>query len=153
MTLDVEIPDPPSLRGPQYRGHYEAVDMTDQVPEDDYRRGALETFLEEGAWQDAFEAWADDADITAAEFRRLEADDVFEEFDFYWNPETDDVGYKAPTVPDDARGAFDRPDDVEGELDTLGRVVTEVLENDYLLRDDETFGFFADDVEEDRDSE
>jgi hypothetical protein len=52
MTLDVEVPDPPSLRRPQSRGEYEAIDMTDREPTDDHRREELEGFLREGAWQD-----------------------------------------------------------------------------------------------------
>jgi hypothetical protein len=55
------------------------------------------------------------------------------------------VGYRAPTLSDDERGTFDDPNGIEAELDSLGRVVSETLENDYLLRDEDEFGFFGDD--------
>jgi hypothetical protein len=145
MPLDVDVPDAPSLRGPQFRGEYEAIDMTDQEPADDYRREVLEDFLEEGAWQDAFEEWTEFTALSAEEFRTVRDQELIERFDFYWDPATDEVGYRAPSLADDERAGFDDPDGVEGELDSLARVVSEVLENDYLLRDDEEFGFFADD--------
>jgi hypothetical protein len=56
------------------------------------------------------------------------------------------VGYRAPTLPEDEREAFDDPDGIEAEIDSLGRVVSEVLENDHLLRDEDEFGFFADEA-------
>ncbi|MFB6170470.1 MAG: hypothetical protein ABEJ06_04910 [Haloarculaceae archaeon] len=143
MALDVEVPDPPSLRAPQQRGAYEAIDMTDQEPEDDYRHEELETFLREGAWQDAFEQWAEETYLTASEFETLRERELFDRFDFYWDPAADEVGYRAPTLAAEGEPAFDDPNGVEAELDTLGRIVSEVLENDYLLRDEETFGFFT----------
>lgn len=151
MALDVEIPDPPSLRGPQSRGDYEAIDMTDQEPDDDYRREALETFLEEGAWQDAFGDWTGHTALSVEEFETVRDLGLIDHLDFYWDPTADEVGYRAPSLEGDRREAFDDPDGVEAELDSLGRVVSEVLENDYLLRDDDDdeFGFFADDLEED----
>jgi len=144
MTLDVEVPDPPALRGPQSRGEYEAIDMTDERPEDDYRREEVENFLREGAWQDAFEAWAEETFVSEAEFESVRRLGLFQRYDFYWDPATDDVGYRAPTLPADVRREFGdgEADGIDEELDSLGRIVTEVLENDYLLREDETFGFF-----------
>lgn len=145
MSLDVEIPDPPSLRGPQPHGAYEAIDMTDREIEDDYRREEIESFLEDGAWQDAFEEWAERTDLSAVDFDSIVERGMIEQFDFYWDPTTDDVGYQAPSVPDETRAVFeDDVDGIEMELDELGRVVSERLENDYLLRDEEGFGFFAD---------
>jgi hypothetical protein len=145
MVLDAEVPDPPSLRGPQSRGEYEAIDMTDQEPTDDYRREELEGVLRDGAWQDAFEEWAEHTHLTDAEFEGAVELGLIERFDLYWDPATDDVGYRAPTLNGEEREAFDDPDGVDAELDSLGRVVSETLENDYLLRDENDFGFFADD--------
>ena len=144
MSLDVEVPDPPALRGPQSRGEYDAIDMTDERPEDDYRRGEVENFLREGAWQDAFEAWAEATFMSEAEFEAVLRLGLLQGYDFFWDPATGDVGYRAPRVPDDAREQLGEGDaeGVDEELDSLGRIVTEVLENDYLLREDETFGFF-----------
>ncbi|MFB6080845.1 MAG: hypothetical protein ABEJ81_07600 [Haloferacaceae archaeon] len=147
MGLDVEVPDPPSLRGPQTRGAYEAIAGPDEDEEvdDDYRREELATVLDEGAWADAFEEWAAYTDLTDAEFEAAVRRDVIDGFDFYWDPGTDEVGYRAPDLPEEVRAAVgEDAETIETELDALGRVVSEVLENDYLRRDDETFGLFAD---------
>lgn len=143
MALDVEVPDPPSLSGPQTRGEYEAIGAPDEEVEDDYRREELETFLAEGAWGDAFEEWAAHTELGEVEFAHVDWS-VIDGFDFYWDPNTDEVGYRAPTLPDDVRDGVSTEDAdlIDAELDSLGRVVTETLENDYLLRDDETWGFF-----------
>lgn len=144
MALDVEVPDPPSLRGPQTRGEYDAVDVQEEDLEDDYRREELETFFAEGAWQDAFEEWVEVTELGEAEFAHVDRT-VIDRFDFYWDPSTDEVGYRAPELSADQRAELSAEDAdlIESELDTLGRVVTETLENDYLLRDDEEWGFFA----------
>lgn len=147
MGLDVPVPDPPTLSGPQSRGDYESIGTPADDPGDDYRREEIADVLEDGAWADAFEKWADETDLSAAEFELVARTGLVDEFDFFWDPATDDVGYRAPTLRDADRA--DMPtteaDDVDDELDALGRVVSETLENDYLLRDDEDFGFFADD--------
>lgn len=160
MSLDDEIPDPPSLSGPQTRGQYEsiALDEDDRIG-DDYRREELEDILQDDAWADAFGEWAATTGLTTDDLAFVTELGLIDRFDFYWDPRTDDVGYVAPTVPDDARRSIDGEDahrsidardadDIEAELDDLGRVVTEVLENDYLLRDgdEEGYGFFADDA-------
>lgn len=149
MSLDVEIPDPPSLHGPQPREEYDAIDADEVDTGDDYRREAVRDFLEEGAWEEAFGQWADLTSLSDDDFRTIRDLGLIDRFDFYWNPATDQVGYIAPDVPEEARDAIG-PGDVgefEAELDALGREVSEMLENDYLLRDDEdeSFGFFADD--------
>lgn len=149
MSLDVEIPDPPTLDGPQPRGDYESLGVADPDLQDDYRCEEIEAILEDGAWEEAFGEWADTTTLSDEEFRPVVALGLIDQFDFYWDPATDDVGYVAPAIPVDERDAFETGDFdlVEAELDALGRVVTEVFENDYLLRDDdaEPFGFFADD--------
>ena len=145
MTLDTEPPDPPSLRGPQSRGEYDAIDTTDEELTDDYRREELRGVLREGAWRDAFEEWAAHTLLTDAEFGTVRELGLLDRLDLYWEPAADEVGYRAPTLSADEREAFDDPDGIEVELDSLGRVLSEVLENDYLLRDEDEFGFFADD--------
>ncbi|MBV0924078.1 hypothetical protein KTS45_07655 [Halomicroarcula limicola] len=152
MPLDVPVPDPPSLRGPQPRGDYEAIDNPVEDPEDDYRREEIEGFLESGAWADAFEEWTTQTTLTEEDFAVVTEYDLVEKLDFYWDPGVDEVGYRAPTLPEEAEDETDldsgEADEIEIEIDSLGRVVTEMLENDYLRRDDETFGFFADDAPE-----
>ena len=150
MSLDVEIPDAPPLHGPQSRGEYAAIDTTDEEPGDDHRREEVATALEEGAWHDAFEEWAEHTYLSESEFETAAGLGLFGRFDFYWDPSADDVGYRAPTVASDERGAFDDVQGVDNALDSLGRVVSETLENDYLVRGADDFGFFAD---EDADGE
>ena len=155
MSLDVDVPDPPRLHGPQTRGAYDAVDDPEEELSDDFRREEIRTVLRDGAWRDAFEEWADSTYLSAEEFETVERLGLFEEFDFYWDPATDEVGYRAPTVPEADREAFpDRgADGVDEELDALGRAVSEMLENDYLRRDegDVESDFFPE--EEERESE
>lgn len=148
MAIDVPVPDSPSLHGPQPRGEYEAIDNPVENPDDDYRRTELATILASGAWDDAFEEWAAQTELTPANFEVVVEYNLIDEFDFYWDATTDEVGYQSPTLPQAARDGLDTEvvGNIESELDTLGRVVSEMLENDYLLRADEAFGFFPDDV-------
>ena len=158
MSLDVDVPEPPSLQGPQARGEYEAIDMTDAEVQDDYRRDDLASFLAAGAWADAFDEWAEQTFMTEEEFSLVLDRGLVDDFDFYWDPSNDEVGYRSPTVdgeefPDDEEVDVNG---IENELDSLGRVVSEMLENDYVLRDEEAFGFFSEDEylgDEERDVE
>ena len=146
MTLDVEVPDPPTLHGPQDPGDYDVVDEPEERIGDNARREALAGFLESGAWEDAFDEWAADTYMNESEFRAVRERGLLEELDFYWNPSAEDVGYRAPTVPEDLAAEYDDIDedeieDIQDELDELGRTVSEVLENDYIYRDGEEFGY------------
>ncbi|WP_226483022.1 hypothetical protein [Natrinema amylolyticum] len=146
MTLDVEVPDPPRLHGSQDPGDYDAVDEPDERTGDNVRREALADFLEAGAWEDAFDEWARDTYLSETEFRAVREAGLLERLDFYWNQSAEDVGYRAPAVPDDLAATREGLDDVdiqgiEEELDSLGRTVSEVLENDYIHRDGEEFGY------------
>jgi len=42
MPLDVEVPDPPALHGPQDPGDYDAVDELDEETGGNYRREELQ---------------------------------------------------------------------------------------------------------------
>jgi hypothetical protein len=150
MSLDVPVPDPPSLHGPQPRSEYSAIDAPAEEPEDDYRREEVAEILEAGAWHDAFEEWTTQTGLLVADFELVTEHELVDEFDFYWDPTTDEVGYQAPTLPEAVRRDLEvgDVDEIELELDSLGRMVSEMLENDYLLRDDESFGFFDDEVPE-----
>ncbi|MFC4550408.1 MULTISPECIES: stage III sporulation protein AB [Halorussus] len=147
MTLDVETPDPPALRGPQHPGDYDAVDELEDETGDTHRRENLAEFLQNGAWEDAFEEWAEHTYLTDEEFRVVRELGLIDEFDFYWNPSDEDVGYRAPTVPDELPEPYDETlerGDVQGideALDALGRTVSEVMENDYIHRDASEFGY------------
>ncbi|MDF9746597.1 hypothetical protein [Natrinema salsiterrestre] len=146
MTLDVEIPDPPTLHGSRNVGDFDAVDEPDERTGDTVRREALADFLEAGAWEDAFDEWAKETYMTEGEFRVVVELGLIDEFDFYWNQSAEDVGYRAPTVPADSVAARDDLDehdveDIAEELDSLGLIVSEVLETDYIHRDGEEFGY------------
>lgn len=147
MAHDVEIPDPPRLHGPQDPGDYEAVEELPEETGDTYRREDLAAFLREGAWEAAFAEWVDDADVAESEFRVVLDRDLVDAFDFYWNPAAEDVGYRSPALPEDLPAAetetleTDDMERIEDELDALGRIVSEVLENDYIHREDDEFGY------------
>ncbi|WP_339103862.1 hypothetical protein [Haloterrigena salinisoli] len=146
MTLDTEAPDPPALRGPQDPGDYDAVDEPEERTGDDTYREDLADLLEAGAWADAFDDWADRTDLSDAAFRVVREEGLLRRLDFYWNPAAEDVGYRVPPVPEDLFAARETPEsddveDVEEELDDLARTVSEVLENDYIHRGSEEFGY------------
>lgn len=146
MALDVETPDPPTLHGPQDPGDYDAVDELEDETGDNYRREELAELLDQGAWEDAFYEWADHTYLTEAQFQVVLDRGLIDEFDFYWNPSAEDVGYRAPTLSEDAVASaepLERGDveDIEEELDALGRTVSEALENDYIHRDGDEFGY------------
>ena len=150
MTLDVEIPEPPTLSGPQDPGDYDSVVEIETHPGEQPERDTLATALEAGAWDEAFDDWRQDTYLSEEQFRAVLDLGLIEAFDFYLNPSAGDVGYRAPAVPDDLPAphdeTFGRSDrqDVEEALDDLGRTVSEVLENDYLVRTGEEFGFHFD---------
>lgn len=147
MTLDAETPDPPTLHGPQNPGDYDAVDEQEDETGDNYRREDLAEFLHDGAWEDAFDEWAEHTYLTNEEFQIVRDLGLVEEFDFYWNPSAEDVGYRAPAVPDELPDTYDETlesGDIQGideALDELGRTVSEMLENDYIHRDSSEFGY------------
>ncbi|WP_247001176.1 hypothetical protein [Halosolutus gelatinilyticus] len=149
MTLDVEIPDPPTLEEPQDATEYDAVVGPDERVDSTAPREALAAFLQDGAWEAGFDEWRDHTYMTEDEFRLVREQGLIDGFDFYWNVAAGDVGYRTPAVPDD----FPAPDSalergerqgIEEELDELGRTVSEVLETDYIHRSGEEFGFFSD---------
>ena len=144
MTLDIETPDPPMLSGAQDPGDYDAVDEPEDAG-DDYRREALAAFLEWGV---------------SRRLRRLGRPHLPDGGRAPGRPQrglrrrvrplleplsAEDVGYRAPTVPTDLPASPDlNRDDIRGneeELDDLGRTVSEVLENDYVERSSEEFGY------------
>ena len=146
MTLDIEIPEPPTLRGPEDPGDYDAVEEPEERTGDDTRRDELAGLLEAGAWEDAFDEWADDTYLNEGEFRAVRERGLLEELDFYWHPAAGDVGYRVPPIPADLTDAredidADDIDDIEEALDGLARTVSEVLENDYIHRGSEEFGY------------
>lgn len=136
MSLDVETPDPPELDAHD-PAEYEDVQV---VADTDYRREELEGFLREGAWADAFEAWAADTALTEEEYAVAEDLDLLDEFDFFWDDFADRVGYHAPGLPEDWREREIHPEldswstvsSINASLTELGQVVSDLLKEEYV---------------------
>jgi hypothetical protein len=139
MTLDVDPPDPPTLTQAVDPSAYEdaTVSSTGDV---DYRREELEAFLAEGAWVEAFETWAADADMEERAFDIATDLELFAEFDFFWDDFADRVGYHAPGIPEDWKEREYHPDldswgtvsSINAGLTEFGQVVCEVLKAEYI---------------------
>jgi hypothetical protein len=135
MSLDVPVPEPPSL---------EAVDPSEyedaDVGGDDYHREELEAFLREGAWETAFEEWAADASLSADEWAVVRDLELVSHFDFFWDDFADRVGYHAPGLPEDWQERDLHPDleswatvsGINAGLTELGQRVCEVLKAEYV---------------------
>ncbi|MFB6164284.1 MAG: hypothetical protein ABEJ31_03910 [Haloarculaceae archaeon] len=136
MGLDAEPPEPPRLRGDVAASEYDDVD----VQGDDYKREELQAFLEEGAWTQAFDEWAEHTDLDAEEFAIATDLDLFAEFDFFWDDFADRVGYHAPGLPEDWREREIHPEidswgtvsGINAALTEFGQTVCDVLEADYI---------------------
>ena len=135
MSLDVDIPEPPTLREIDPSEYDDA-----EVAGDDYRRDELEAFLEDGAWAKAFELWTADADVDEAEWGIVLDLGLVEQFDFFWDDFADRVGYHAPGIPEDWKVREVHPDleswgqvsSINAGLTELGQIVCEVLKEDYI---------------------
>ena len=137
MSLDVAVPEPPSLEAGVDASDYDDAEV---VGADDYRREELEEYLRAGAWAEAFDEWAAHTDLTAEEFAIARELDLFTGFDFFWDDFADRVGYHAPGIPEDwkERGYHPSLDSwgtvssINASLTELGQVVSEVLKDDYV---------------------
>ena len=143
MALDVDVPPPPTLRDPRDPGEYESVGETDEAG-DDYRREELATFLREGAWEDAFAEWAEHTYLTEGEFQAVLDADLIDGIDLYWDPAAGEVGYRTPELPEGAGLDGIDTEALAEEIDALARVVSDLLETEYVGREGDEFGFFAD---------
>ena len=79
MTLDVETPDPPELESVDPNEYEDA-----EVGGDEYHRSDLETFLAEGAWEEAFDRWATDSEMAPSTWHVVEELELIAQFDFFW---------------------------------------------------------------------
>lgn len=147
MTLDVDVPDPPRLDSAEDPGDYDAVEEPETRTGEEGRREALAEFLAAGAWADAFDDWAGTTYLSEEQYEAARELGLFDALDFYWHESAGDVGYLAPAIaenlPEPYDEQLDRNDrqDIEEALDDLGRTVSEVLENDYIDRGSEEFGY------------
>jgi hypothetical protein len=145
MALDSEVPDPPDLSN---RGRPREFDWQDEtLGSEDFYREDIEDLLQDGAWTEGFNEWAEYTSLDEEHVRIVGDLGLFRAFDFYWDPVDDRLRFDAPTLPDDWRSGDETASldsgtasTVENELDDLGRAVQEVLE-DYLERDDAATDF------------
>ncbi|WP_247728754.1 hypothetical protein [Halovivax limisalsi] len=136
MTLDVEPPNPPELRDVDPNEY----DDAEVVGETDYKRDEISTLLQAGAWQQAWDTWAEDTDLTESELAITEDLDLIQHYDFFWDSFADRVGYHAPGIPEDWKEREYHPDldswgtvsSINAELTELGQTVCEVLKADYI---------------------
>jgi hypothetical protein len=136
MALDVDPPDPPELNEMD-PSEYEDAEV---VGDTDYRREELEAFLRDGAWTEAFRAWAETADLDEAEWDIVLDLGLVERFDFFWDDFADRVGYHAPGLPENWKERSVHPgldswaqvSAINAGLTELGQVVCDVLKNDYI---------------------
>ncbi|MFC4408074.1 hypothetical protein [Haloarchaeobius iranensis] len=136
MGLDVDAPAPPELEYVDPNEYEDASVAADA----DYRREELEAFLHDGAWERAFEEWADHADMSEEQFRIAGEMELFEEFDFFWDDFADRVGYHAPGIPEDWKERTYHTDldswgtvsGINAGLTELGQIVCEVLKDEYI---------------------
>jgi hypothetical protein len=135
MGLNVDPPDPPKL--PQRDADdYDDVD----VQGTDYRREELETFLEEGAWTEAFETWAAGTGLDAEAFGIAEELGMFEAFDFFWDSFADRVGYHAPGIPEDWKerdlhpelSSWETVSGINAAMAEFGETVSQTLKQEYI---------------------
>ncbi len=68
MGLEVDPPKPPELEFVDPNEYEDATITGDGATEIDYRREELQTFLEEGAWEEALEEWLGDTDLGEREY-------------------------------------------------------------------------------------
>jgi len=140
MGLDVAVPEPPDLSN---RGMPRGFEWQEESRgSEDFHREELEALLQEGAWQEGFNEWAEYTDLDEAQVRIVGDLGLFQAFDFYWDPTEDRLRVDAPTVPDDwrERDATESLDSstvsmIDSTLQDLGRAVREMLEG-YLERND-----------------
>lgn len=127
MGLDVETPTPPDLTNRPLPSAIDPDSVVDTTG--DLRREELEAMLRDGAWDDAFAAWAEDTEFNEAEFAAVRDAGLIEELDVFWHPETGRVEFELPAIPEgDAAPA----EAVRSELSDLAEIVTDVLEADYV---------------------
>jgi hypothetical protein len=136
MGLNVDPPSPPELQAMDPNEY----DDTQVVGETDYRRDEVEEFLHDGAWERAFDQWAEDIDMDESEWQIVLDLELIERFDFFWDSHADRVGYHAPGIPEDWKQRDLHPgldswgvvSAINAGLTELGQVVCDVLKDEYI---------------------
>lgn len=136
MGISVSTPDPPELEQMD-PNEYEDAEV---VGDTDYKREEIEAFLQDGAWERAFEEWAEHTDMDEEEFQIVTDLDLIEHFDFFWDSYAERVGYHAPGLPEDWKTRDIHPDldswgtvsAINAGLTELGQIVCDLLKDEYI---------------------
>jgi hypothetical protein len=136
MGLSVDVPAPPELEEFD-PNEYEDAEV---VGDTDYRRDEIETFLRDGAWEQAFSEWAAGTSMEEPEYEIVLDLDLLARFDFFWDSHADRVGYHAPGLPEDWKERDIHPDieswgtvsSINAGLTELGQIVCDVLKDEYI---------------------
>jgi len=140
MSLDIAVPDPPDLSNRGMPREFEWDDET--LGSEDFYREDIEDLLQEGAWTEGFNEWAEYTDLDERQARAVDDLGLFRAVDFYWDPTEDRLRFDVPEMPGDwrerdAAPALDSDDlaTIDTALTDLARTVYEVLE-EYVDRTD-----------------
>lgn len=136
MSLTVETPAPPTLESGIDADEYEDA----EVGGDEYRRDELQDFLETGAWDEAFEQWVGETEMSETEFSIVRDLELIQRFDFFWDDFADRVGYHAPGLPEDWKerdihpklDSWNAVSSINAGLTELGQTVCDVLKDEYI---------------------
>jgi hypothetical protein len=136
MSLDVDPPEPPELNPAQDVADYDDADPGGA----EYRREELQEFLEDGAWEEAFDQWAALTDLDETAFGVVRDLGMVQEFDFFWDSFATRVGYHAPGLPENWRerdihpnlDSWDAVSGINAAMAELGGVVSETLGEEYV---------------------
>jgi len=136
MVLHADPPDPPTLEETD-PNQYEDAEV---VGDTDYKRDELEALLEDGAWAQAFYAWADETDLEDRAYEIMLDLQMFQRFDFFWDAFADRVGYHAPGLPEDWKerdlhedlDSWETVSGINAALAELGDTVSRTLKADYI---------------------
>lgn len=133
MSLDVATPDAPTV--------YEET-RDDQYESDVDKRADLQTYLdgEENAWEEGFDDWASETALSVDTYEIVLDLGLIEAFDFYWNPEEEEIEYEAPEIPDDWEDksryveidSWSTVSAINEEMDELGETVAGLLTDYYV---------------------
>lgn len=136
MSLDVEPPAPPELDQVD-PNEYEDTQVAGET---DYHREEIEDFLQEGAWERAFNEWAEHSNMTEEEFQVVLDLGLIQEYDFFWDAFAERVGFHAPGIPEDWKEkdyhsglqSWGEVSSINAGLTELGQTVCDVLKAEYI---------------------
>ncbi|WP_435153603.1 hypothetical protein [Haladaptatus sp. DFWS20] len=143
MSLDVSTPDAPTIDG----------ESEDQYEPDGAKRSDLQEYLDgdENAWEEGFSEWASETSLSEDSYRIILELGLLNELDFFWDTETEEVGFESPEIGDDWKDrhpqleTWSTVSEINEEMDELGETVAGTLSDYYIAWEaerevTETFG-------------